>query len=99
MPDAVLLDAYQRGKFGGTGKQLNWQTLAENRSVLGSIPLILAGGLTPQNVDRAIRLVQPDAVDTAGGVELAPRLKDASAVEQFAEKSQAAFSNLDDEPA
>ena len=96
LPDAILLDAYQKGKYGGTGNKVDWKILAKNRSVLGSIPLILAGGLTPKNVGQAIRLVRPDAVDTAGGVEIASRMKDISAVQEFAARSQAAFSNLSD---
>lgn len=69
--DAVLID----GGTGGTGEQADWQHLA---SVIDACdhPVILAGGLTPENVGEAIRLVRPYAVDVSSGVESSPGIKD-----------------------
>ncbi|MBC7856086.1 MAG: phosphoribosylanthranilate isomerase, partial [Pirellulaceae bacterium] len=75
-PSAILLDAHAPGIYGGTGQVLDWKGLARDRDKLLGLPLILAGGLTPQNVAEAIRQVRPDAVDTASGVESAPGKKD-----------------------
>lgn len=71
--DAFLLDAYDAKLLGGTGKPFNWALAREARK-FGTI--ILAGGLTPENVGRAIREVRPFAVDVASGVEAAPGIKD-----------------------
>ncbi len=69
MPDAVLIDAYQPGQYGGTGKVVEIASLARQRDQLREIPWVLAGGLNPQNVTAAIIAVRPWAVDTASGVE------------------------------
>ena len=96
MPQAVLIDAYDAGKFGGTGKQADWQRLADERSSLPDVPLILAGGLTPDNVAEAIRIVQPHGVDVSSGVEGAtvedesPR-KDSDLVSRFVAAAEAAL--------
>src|SRR5271157_2343971 len=71
--DAFLLDAYNSELLGGTGKPFNW-ALAREANRFGTI--ILAGGLTPENVGQAIREVRPFAVDVASGVESAPGAKD-----------------------
>ncbi|MBN1554834.1 MAG: phosphoribosylanthranilate isomerase [Phycisphaerae bacterium] len=84
--EAVLLDTYRPGLAGGTGETFNWNLVAQMRSegLLGDLPpLILAGGLTPENVAEAIRVVQPDMVDVAGGVESAPGVKDPRKVQAF----------------
>lgn len=79
--DSVLLDAYSRGQYGGTGEQFEWSIAAEASA---SAPeLILAGGLTPENVAKAIRTVHPYAVDVASGVESAPGKKDLAKLEAF----------------
>lgn len=82
MPGAVLVDAYVEGQLGGTGQTAPWQLLAEFRP---RVPLILAGGLTPENVGEAIRIVRPFAVDVASGVESAPGRKDPDKVKRFIE--------------
>lgn len=79
----VLVDAFHAGSYGGTGKQADWPAARELRSQLGSVPLILAGGLKPENVAAAIAAVGPYGVDTASGVETAPGVKDAALIEQF----------------
>ncbi len=76
---ALLVDAYVAGKPGGTGKVFDWAQLPGKLP----LPLILSGGLTPENVGLAIRTVKPWAVDVSSGVESAPGLKDAGKVLQF----------------
>jgi phosphoribosylanthranilate isomerase len=70
---ALLLDTYSKDKAGGTGKIFDWQ-LAVKIKKLG-IPVILAGGLGPSNIDGAIRTVRPYAVDVSSGVEERPGKK------------------------
>ncbi len=79
-PAAVLVDAYVAGQWGGTGQTAPWELLREFRP---GVPLILAGGLTPDNVAEAIRQVQPDGVDVATGVETSPGRKDAELMRRF----------------
>src|SRR5207302_1841536 len=86
-PAAILIDARVRGQFGGTGKTAPWNLLADFRP---GVPLILAGGLTPENVAEAIRVVRPYAVDVASGVESAPGVKDPDKVRRFIEAARAA---------
>jgi phosphoribosylanthranilate isomerase len=76
--DAILVD----GSAGGEGKALDWAELAKHRAAV-SKPLILAGGLTPENVGEAIRVVRPYAVDVSSGVESEPGVKDAKLMEAF----------------
>ena len=82
-PDAVLVDAATEGEFGGTGRRADWARIAQDRNLIGELPLVLAGGLTPQNVAAAIDAVRPDGVDVASGVESRPGVKDAELVEKF----------------
>ena len=79
--DAVLLDTAIGGKTGGTGVTHNWEVSAQviRRS---SIPIILAGGLIPENVGEAVKTVHPYAVDTASGVETGG-VKDEKKVTEF----------------
>ena len=86
--DAWLLDSYVPGKLGGTGAQFNWDLAVEAKQ-LGR-PIILAGGLTPENVAAAVRRVQPYAVDVSSGVESAPRRKDARKLRDFIAAASAA---------
>ncbi len=73
--DAVLLDGFARGLHGGTGRTVDWKLAhAAGRHAR----IILAGGLTPENVAEAIRVAQPYAVDVASGVEARPGRKDAA---------------------
>lgn len=76
---AFLLDTPSRG-FGGSGAPFDW-SLAEGVSEIA--PVILAGGLDPENVARAIRAVRPYAVDVASGVESAPGVKDLARLARF----------------
>lgn len=78
--DAFLLDTFDAKLPGGTGKSFNW-ALARGANRFGTI--ILAGGLTPENVGQAIREVRPFAVDVASGVEASPGVKDEKKLWQF----------------
>ena len=90
-PRLVLLDALRAGQFGGTGATVDWPAAGRLRELLGATPLVLAGGLVPENVAAAIAAVRPYAVDTASGVETPPGLKDASLVAAFVAAARTAF--------
>lgn len=84
--DAVLLDARAPGALGGTGLTLEWSALARSVEELrGSTPVVLAGGLRPENVAEAIRMLSPDVVDVSSGVESAPGVKDHARMRAFIE--------------
>lgn len=89
--DAVLLDAAVAGQFGGTGSILPWSAMKDYRLSVGETPLILAGGLTPENVAEAIRIVQPHGVDVASGVEGSPGAKDHEKIHAFVQAARTAF--------
>jgi phosphoribosylanthranilate isomerase len=93
LPQAVLLDAHEPGAYGGTGKTADWNAVARHRDRLGNLPVILAGGLTPQNVAQAIAIAKPDGVDVASGVESAPGKKDHAQVWAFVAVAKKAFTN------
>lgn len=78
---AYLLDACVPGSRGGTGATCDWE-VAVKAVALGR-PIMLAGGLTPENVAEAVQLVRPYAVDTAGGVESEPGKKDHARIRSF----------------
>jgi phosphoribosylanthranilate isomerase len=75
-PDVTaLLDAHDPVRRGGTGRPIEWTVAA---AAARRRPIILSGGLTPDNVERAIREVRPYAIDVSSGVETAPGIKDES---------------------
>lgn len=86
--DYHLLDAHRAGTPGGTGESLDWELVRGRRS---QVPMILAGGLTPENVAGAIEIVRPFAVDVASGIESVPGIKSKALMREFAER--AAISN------
>ena len=91
MPRMVLIEQRVEGKYGGTGKTADWDVVRQYPAVAlekGYPPLVLAGGLTPQNVARAVSTVRPAAVDTAGGVESSQGRKDSAAVEAFVREAK-----------
>lgn len=93
--DAYLLDAKAPGEYGGTGKTFNWE-LARDAGQFG--PVILAGGLKPENVADAVAIVQPYAVDVASGVETSPGEKDKEMMAAFIRNAKAAgLARRDDE--
>lgn len=79
---AVLLDTYHPDKLGGSGEAFDWG-LARDARRLTDRPLILAGGLTPDNVQEALEAVRPDGVDVSSGVESSPGVKDHAKVRAF----------------
>jgi phosphoribosylanthranilate isomerase len=83
--DGLLLDSYVKGKYGGTGVIHNWELSKRVRELIDPIPLILAGGLTPDNIKKAIRVVQPYAVDVSSGVETSLGVKDPKKIVEFIE--------------
>ncbi|MEX2723939.1 MAG: phosphoribosylanthranilate isomerase [Candidatus Freyarchaeota archaeon] len=86
--DAVLLDTSLPGKYGGTGKTHDWNLSRRVRDAIYPIPLILAGGLTPENVKQAITSVEPYAVDVSSGVEASPGVKDREKVYRFVKNAK-----------
>jgi phosphoribosylanthranilate isomerase len=94
LPQGVLLDAHSAGSYGGSGRTLDWQSIAAQRHQLGDVPIILAGGLMPANVSAAIAAAKPHAVDVASGVESAPGVKDAAKVMAFIAHAKRAFEEL-----
>jgi phosphoribosylanthranilate isomerase len=90
----LLVDAYAPVEKGGTGRIARWDLLVPRPRSFGSTPMILAGGLRPGNVAEAIEAVQPDAVDTASGVETAPGKKDPAKLAAFIQEAIAAFARL-----
>jgi len=77
---AFLVDASIKGAYGGTGVKADWSAAAE---VSRHYPILLAGGLTPENVAEAVRRVKPWGVDVASGVESSPGGKDANKMKSF----------------
>ena len=84
--ESFLLDAYVPDEPGGTGRTFDWK-LARDADQFG--PIILAGGLTPDNVEEAIRVAQPYAVDVASGVESASGVKDKELMDGFIRRAKA----------
>ena len=83
MFNAVLLDSFARGKHGGTGIIHDWNLSQHIKVAIQPKPLILAGGLNPENVAEAVRTVQPYAVDVSNGVEQQPGIKDHKKIIEF----------------
>jgi len=77
---ALLLDAWDDQQYGGTGESFDWQLA---KKLTGRLPLILAGGLTPNNVTQALQVVNPYAVDVSSGVEESPGRKDHNKIREF----------------
>ena len=76
----ILIDAYSENAYGGTGQSVDWELTAE---VTKDVPILLAGGLTPENVAQAIRIVRPYGVDVSSGVESVPGKKDHAKIHKF----------------
>jgi phosphoribosylanthranilate isomerase len=83
-----LLDAYTDDAYGGTGRTVDWALAAE---AARTASVLLAGGLTPDNVAEAIRLVRPYGVDVSSGVESSPGRKDKEKVRRFIRSAREAF--------
>jgi len=81
----LLVDAYHPHEYGGTGRTGDWSAA---RQLAKNIPILLAGGLNPENVAEAVRQVQPAGVDVASGVESRPGMKDKQKMARFIERSK-----------
>jgi len=90
-PAAILVDACVEGQHGGTGKTAPWLLLHDFQV---EVPLVLAGGLTPENVAEAVRIVRPYGVDVASGVEKSPGRKDPDKMKRFIENAREAAERL-----
>lgn len=89
--DAILIDALVPGQLGGSGVQVPWDRLGESLDALDYHPrIVLAGGLTAENVAEAIDLVAPNAVDVSSGVESSPGVKDHARLRAFIAAARAA---------
>ena len=89
---AILLDANTTTGYGGTGEKVDW---GDAKPVVRTLPIVLAGGLTPDNVAQAIRTFRPAAIDAASGVESSPGIKDLSLVNALVRESQPALKEFD----
>jgi phosphoribosylanthranilate isomerase len=87
LPTAIMVDGHSPGQFGGTGQTAAWNLLAD---FAPGVPLVLAGGLTPENVAEAVRIVRPYAVDVASGVESSPGRKDVEKMKRFIDNARSA---------
>jgi len=85
---ALLLDAWHPDKFGGTGETGDWQLAAQ---MARQTTIILAGGLTPDNVAEAVKMVKPQGVDVSSGVESSPGHKDPEKVKAFITNARESF--------
>ena len=85
---ALLMDAHAPGVYGGTGETFDWNTAVAFKQQHPELPVILAGGITPDNAAQAVAAVHPAALDVASGAELSPGLKDFDKVEQLLNASR-----------
>jgi phosphoribosylanthranilate isomerase len=88
MFDAVILDSFVQGKHGGTGVIHDWKVSKRIKQVIYPKPLILAGGLNPENVTEAVRTVEPYGVDVSSGVERQPGVKDNRKMVEFVKNAK-----------
>ena len=86
---AVILDSYSQESYGGTGKSFNWE-IAE-RAKKYNIPIILAGGINPENVQLAVQRAQPFGIDVSSGVEVEKGIKDHKKMQKIFENSGKIF--------
>ena len=88
---AVLLDAHAPGVYGGTGETFDWSVAAAFREAHPALPVILAGGIVPENARASLQAVRPAALDVASGSESAPGVKDFAKVAALLEAVRAGF--------
>ena len=89
--DALLLDAKVGDQYGGTGQSFDWSLL---NGLTTSMPLILAGGLRPDNIAEAVKATNPQAVDVSSGVESAPAIKSYDEMRVFIQNARSAALDL-----
>jgi len=87
--DAFLADSYSAAMPGGTGRTADWDRVRRFVKEAAPTPVILAGGLTPENVREAVRRVRPWGVDVSSGVEVSPGRKDIGKVREFIRQCRA----------
>ena len=92
---AILVDAYQSGKYGGTGNLVDLSQMPKICNIAGEVKVILAGGLDPKNVRRAILTAHCDGVDVASGVEISPGKKDYQKMRIFVRAAREAFEQIE----
>jgi phosphoribosylanthranilate isomerase len=80
---AILLDAHAPGVYGGTGEVFDWEVASDFRRQHPHLPILLAGGIVPENAGLAAMSVQPAALDIASGAEISPGVKDFQKVNAF----------------
>jgi len=88
---AILLDAYNPGTYGGGGHAFPWDLASKAAELFPGKLILLSGGLKPENVRTAVRQTRPVAVDVASGVETAPGIKDLAAVACFIAEARAGW--------
>ncbi len=81
--DAILLDSYSKGRYGGTGITHDWKLSKQIRQLIQPKPLILAGGLNSKNVAKAVEIAEPYGVDVSSGVEQKPGIKSYRKIVEF----------------
>ena len=81
--DAILLDSYSKGRYGGTGVTHDWLLSKQIKQLIQPKPLILAGGLNSKNVAKAVEIVKPYGVDVSSGVEEKPGIKSYRKIIEF----------------
>ena len=86
--DGIHADSCADGLNGGTGNTHDWKVSARVRDLIAPTPLTLAGGLSPENVEEAIRVVRPFAVDVSTGVERSPGVKDHDRIFEFVKRAK-----------
>ena len=93
-PRRLLWDSLVGGSYGGSGMTSDWDAAADYTRQRATPPLVLAGGLNPENVAQAIYTVRPHAVDTASGVESSPGRKSPAKLVAFVRAAQSAFATV-----
>lgn len=86
---ALLLDAHAPGVYGGTGETIDWERAGEFISLCAPLPVLLAGGITPNNASEALLQTQPAGLDIASGAESQPGVKDFQKVAALLAATQA----------
>lgn len=86
--ERILLDAFVKGSFGGTGESFDWALACVAAERFPDRKIVLSGGLNPENVAQAVLKTQPWGVDVASGVESAPGVKDPRLVREFVQKAK-----------
>jgi len=86
--NGIVLDAFCPGEYGGSGKTFQWPLAVQAQAMIPDTPIILSGGLTPDNVAEAVQRAHPVGVDVASGVETDPGVKDRALIEAFIRRAR-----------